>query len=199
MERWRNDIRRLIPTQPSKARAEHDKANILKDSWEAIFNGEAEEKATMKEFVAQHQAVDMEEMDNIITEEEVMAAVAACKVGKACGPDGLGNDWYKDHSELLVPVLVTLFNDCMNKGNTPASFLEAYIFSISKGGDHLNPLNYRSIALLNTDYKIFTRILAWRLRKFVDRLVNRRQYGFVPGRTIHEVIDLLEAAKEVCS
>jgi hypothetical protein len=198
-----NNIRRLIPTQSSKVRAEHDKANILKDSWEPIFNGEAEEKATMKEFVAQHQArweaVYMEEIDNAITEEEVRAAVAACKVGKACGPDGLGNDWYKDHSELLVPVLVTLFNDCMNKRNTPASFLEAYIFSIGKGGDHSNPLNYRPITLLNSDYKIFTRILAWRLRKFVDRLVNRRQYGFVPGRTIHEVIDLLEAAKEVCS
>jgi len=97
-----------------------------------------------------------------------------------------------------VPVLTKLFNSCTEEGHTPRSFLEAFIFSIGKGGDRTNPLNYRPIALLNTDYKIFTRILAWRVRKFDDRLVNYRQCGFVPGRTIHEVTDLLEAAKEQC-
>jgi ribonuclease HI len=198
-----NTIRTLTPTHTGRARAQHDKANVLRDNWEEIFNGEAEDKGSMKAYVAKHQKrwpeVDLTEMDNKITEEEVQAAVAACKLGKACGPDGLGNDWYKDHSAQLVPILTQLFNECMTQGHTPSSFLEAYIFSISKGGDHSNPLNYRPIALLNSDYKIFTRIMAWRLRVFVDRLVNRRQYGFVPGRTIHEVRDLLETAQEVCT
>jgi hypothetical protein len=36
------------------------------------------------------------------------------------------------------------------------------------------------------------------VRKYVNKLVNHRQYGFVPGRTIHEVIDLMEAAKTIC-
>jgi hypothetical protein len=54
---------------------------------------------------------------------------------------------------VLSLILTKLFNDFMAVGCTPTSFLEAYIFSISKGGDHTNPLNYRPIALLNTDYK----------------------------------------------
>jgi hypothetical protein len=35
-----NTIRTLIPTQTGRARAQHDKANALRDSWEEIFNGE---------------------------------------------------------------------------------------------------------------------------------------------------------------
>ncbi|GMF21500.1 unnamed protein product [Phytophthora fragariaefolia] len=144
------------------------------------------------------QKVDLAELDGASTEAEVTVATARCKAGKACGPDLLGNEWYKDHAKMLTPILTRLFNDCLDNGHTPSSFLEAYIFSIGKGGDTSNPLNYRPIALLNADYKIFTRILAWRVRKFILKLVNRRQCGFVPGRTIHEVIDMLEAAKEIC-
>lgn len=197
-----NTIPTLVPRDVQSTRVTHDKANILADSWAEIFNGEAEAKDTIDDFIAQYRGqwskMDMSDLDDEITEEEVAAAIAKCKPGKACGPDELGNEWYRDHGAQLVPILTRLFNDCMEEGHTPSSFLEAYIFSISKGGDTSNPLNYRPIALLNTDYKILTRILAWRVRKYIADLVNQRQCGFVPGRTIHEVIDLLEAAKETC-
>jgi hypothetical protein len=94
---------------------------------------------------------DLAALDEDITEEEVSAAIGCCKSGKACGPDDLSNKWYKDHAVLLVPVLTRLYNDCMITGDMPSTFLEAYIHSISKGGDSSNPLNYRPIALLNTD------------------------------------------------
>ncbi|GMF10854.1 unnamed protein product [Phytophthora lilii] len=80
----------------------------------------------------------------------------------------------------------------------PDSFLNANIHSISKGRNTSDPLNYRPIALLNSDYKVFTRILAWRLRRHLTKLVHSTQFGFTPGRTIHEAIDLFEAAKVLC-
>ncbi|OWZ17708.1 reverse transcriptase [Phytophthora megakarya] len=82
----------------------------------------------------------------------------------------------------------------MDSGQVPTSFLESHIFSISKGGDPTNPLNYRPIALLNCDYKIFTRILARRMRSYLPKMVHDTQFGFVPKRTIHGAIDLFEAA-----
>ncbi|KAE8984135.1 hypothetical protein PR001_g23257 [Phytophthora rubi] len=180
----------------------HDKANILADNWEPIFNGVAQAKESIEEYVGRlaqrWNRVDLQDIDADITEEEVMLAINRCKAGKTCGPDDLGNEWYKDNAERLVPILTQLFNSCMKDGRTPHSFLEAFIFSVSKGGDRSNPLNYRPIALLNTDYKIFTRILAWRVRKHISKLVHETQCGFVPGKTIHEVIDLFEAAKAVC-
>jgi hypothetical protein len=182
----------------------HDKANILKDSWEATFNGHADAVADIEAFIGNYakkwEKVDLSDIDDDITENEVRAAIADCKIGKACGPDELSNnEWYKDNVDTLVPVLTRIYNDCMEHGDTPSSFLEAYIHSISKGGDTANPLNYWPIALLNTDYNCFTRIIAWRVRRHITRLVSSRQCGFVPGRTIHEVIDLFEAAKAQCS
>ncbi|POM81527.1 Hypothetical protein PHPALM_488 [Phytophthora palmivora] len=131
-------------------------------------------------------------------ETEVRLSIEHGKPGKACGPDELGNAWYRDHVDKLVPILTKLFNAWFTRGDTPKSFLEAYIHSISKGGDRSNPLNYRPIALLNSDYKIFTRILAWRVRNHISQLVHPTQFGFVPGKTIHEAIDLYEAAKILC-
>jgi len=195
-------IPHLVPARMSVRRHCHDKANILRDSWSETFSGQAEDKRNIEQFIGRYspkwERVDMAEMDSSITEEQVVAAIARCKAGKACGPDELGNDWYKAHGEALAPVLTRIFNDCLEEGHTPSSFLEAYVHSISKGGDSSNPMNYRPIALLSTDYKIFTRIIAWRVRGYIDRLVSNRQCGFVPGRTIHEVIDMFEAAKETC-
>jgi len=193
----------LRPTNTAIKRHIHDKANILKDSREATFNGQADAVTDIEAFIGTYaktwEKVDLSDIDDDITEDKVRAAIAACKIGKACGPDELSNEWYKDNVDRLVPVLTRIYNDCMEHGDTPSSFLEAYIHSIRKGGDTANPLNYRPIALLNTDYNFFTRIIAWRVRRHITRLVSSRQCGFVPGRTIHEVVDLFEAAKAQCS
>ncbi|GMF46368.1 unnamed protein product [Phytophthora fragariaefolia] len=154
-------------------RADHDKSNIMADSWLEILNGQADEEEDIASYIAQFQdqwkRIDLTEIDADITEDEVAEAIRRCKPGKAVGPDELGKEWYRDHADELVPILTKLFNDCMAEGS-----------------------------LLNTDYKLLTRILAWRVRRYIAELVHSTQFGFVPGRTIHEDIDLLEAAKEQC-
>lgn len=42
--------------------------------------------------------------------------------------------------------------------------------------------NYRPIALLNADTKIYAKILALRLKKYMPEWVDPDQTGFVPGR-----------------
>eukprot|EP00644_Phytophthora_capsici_P018184 jgi/Phyca11/114184/e_gw1.25.59.1 len=171
-------------------------------SWEPIFNGKEVDAEQITTYVRRRAQgwtrTDLSELDERITEEEVNKAINHCSRGKACGPDGLSNDWYRDYQALLAPLLTGLFNTCLAEGKVPWSFREAFISSIPKGGDKSNPRNYRPIALLNTDYKIMTRIMAWRVRKRVEELVHDTQYGFVPGRTIHSTIDIFEAAKVKC-
>jgi hypothetical protein len=154
----------MVHRGDKEQRNEEDKANILRDSWEQILNRDSWDAQQRAEFITRCSrrwlAVDMVDLDAEITEEEVHAAIVACKLGKACGPDHLENEWYRYNEEQLTPVLTQHFNACLESGHTPSSFLKAYIFSISKGRDHTNPMNYRPIGLLNTDYKIFTRILA---------------------------------------
>ncbi|OWZ13402.1 Reverse transcriptase precursor, partial [Phytophthora megakarya] len=114
---------------------------------------------------------------------------------KASGPDLLGNGWYREYAEILAPLLTTLLTLWYEAGVFPSSFLEADIFCLKKGGDQDNPLNYRPLALLNTDYKVFTRVLATRVSKTLGDLIHTNQNRFVPHRHIHETIDLLTAAQ----
>ncbi|OWZ05498.1 Reverse transcriptase precursor [Phytophthora megakarya] len=94
-----------------------------------------------------------------ITEEKVAEAIGACSPWKAYGLDSLNNDWYRDFEEQQTPILTILFNIWYKKGVFPNTFLETDIFCLKKSGDASNPLNYRPLALLNSDYKIFTRII----------------------------------------
>ena len=46
--------------------------------------------------------------------------------------------------------------------------------------------NYRPITLLNTDYKILAKILAFRLKQFMNTIASPQQNGFVPNRSRDE-------------
>ncbi|DAZ99148.1 TPA: hypothetical protein N0F65_010232 [Lagenidium giganteum] len=59
--------------------------------------------------------------------------------------------------------------------------------------DSASGLDFRPIALLSTDYKLFTRVLANRLRPMLPRIVHPLQTRFVPGRDIHSTIDVFLA------
>ena len=48
--------------------------------------------------------------------------------------------------------------------------------------------NIRSISLLNSDYKIYSSVLANRLRSTIYTLVHKDQIGYAPGRNIMDSI-----------
>ncbi|KAF1321216.1 reverse transcriptase, partial [Globisporangium splendens] len=124
------------------------------------------------------------------------AAVKKCKRGKAHGPDELGNDWYRDHCDEITGLFERLFNLWIPECVLPSSFSEALIHCIKKSVSAASPLDYRPIALLNSDYKIFTRIFVTRLRTVLPWLIHHMQAGFVPGRAIPTTIDVLLAAQQ---
>ncbi|KAF1336803.1 reverse transcriptase, partial [Globisporangium splendens] len=139
--------------------------------------------------------VDLSSICAPIQEDEVKLAIRKCQRGKAHGPDELGNDWYRDCVTDLVPLMTTLFNTWLARGVIPSSFGAAHVQCIKKSRTSATPLEHRPIALLNSDYKVFTRIFATRLRPMMPLLVHAKQAGFVPGRYITTVIDTLNAAK----
>ena len=75
---------------------------------------------------------------------------------------------------------------------------ESVVSCIKKSKSAERPLDYRPIALLNSDYKIFTRVFASRLRSLLSSLIHPLQTGFVPRREMSTIFDILAAAK-ICS
>ncbi|GMF50901.1 unnamed protein product [Phytophthora fragariaefolia] len=150
-----NIIHELKQTNGHTERGPADKANIFADAGFPIMNYNNVDRKSIDEYVERFKngwaKPDLSGMDNRITETEVEAAIRKCKRGKAGGPDKLGNNWYKDHSKALTPLLTTLYNRWIEEGKFPARFQQGYIFSIKKKGDSSEPLTYRLIDLLNSE------------------------------------------------
>ena len=52
--------------------------------------------------------------------------------------------------------------------------------------------NWRPITLLNTDYKIFSKLIALRLQSVIEKIVHTDQKGFIKGRSISELIRYID-------
>lgn len=91
---------------------------------------------------------------------------------------------YKKYADILLPLLLKVYNYTFQSGVLPASTNEVVVIVLLKPGkDALLPDSYRPISLLRTDVKLLARVLASRLAKVVHKPVHRDQLGFIPTRS----------------
>lgn len=122
-------------------------------------------------------------LEDPITEEEILKILKESPAGKSPGPDGLSVVYYKKFSDSLVPRLCSYMNKIGGNREIRREALEAMITIIPKEGkDPLLCSSYRSIPLLNSDVKLFAKILASRMKTVMNDLVHTDQVGFIPGR-----------------
>lgn len=114
------------------------------------------------------------------------------KADKTPGPDGFSTKFYKVFKEELSENLKELMNEVIKTGESPPTWQEATITLLPKENSDLkSPKNYRLISLLNTDYKLFAKILAERLKEFLKGFIQEDQAGFLPGRQIKDNLRIL--------
>ena len=87
--------------------------------------------------------------------------------------------------------LVNILNSCLDSGCQSLSQRCGVISLSFKKGDRLDPKNWRPISFLNVDYKLTARVIAGRLLKVINLLVDKDQTCRVPGRYIGENMALL--------
>lgn len=119
-------------------------------------------KSQLARFVTIPAAMQITEEDNAsllrrITDEEVTAAIRTLQRNKSAGPDGLGNDFYKDFEDLVTARLTSTFNGILHGEAMPATFGASLIVPLRKKGDSTNAMDYRPISLLNSSYKILAK------------------------------------------
>jgi hypothetical protein len=147
-----------------------------------------------------------------VTTEEVRKAVKDAPLGKATGLDGIPYEIYKfllnttAHikdknlpTELRGPlaferILALIFKSIQTSGLTNNSqFNSGWLCPLYKKNDITDPVNYRPITLLNTEYKLMTRTLAMRLADVATEILDEDQAGFVPNRSILDHVRLSKA------
>ncbi|TYZ66132.1 hypothetical protein PybrP1_000525 [[Pythium] brassicae (nom. inval.)] len=94
----------------------------------------------------------------------------------------------------LCLLLTTLKNAWWLERVVPRTFLQAHIACIKKTNAAASALDYRPILLLNSDNKIYARVMANQLQRKIAGIVSATQSGFVLGRTVHATVDHLHAA-----
>ncbi|XP_048340566.1 cytosolic phospholipase A2 beta-like [Sphaerodactylus townsendi] len=129
---------------------------------------------------------DLEELNKNITEEEITSVINNLQEDKAPGPDGLTPKYYKKMKETILPNMTELFNEVLEGKGIPKSWEEAFITLIPKTQQEvLEVSSYRPISRLNVDYKVFTKILAERLKKkFLKEYIGEDQLLRNPSHTI---------------
>ena len=102
---------------------------------------------------------------------------------KSSGPDNILNEFLKNGSLVLGPILTKLFNTIVSCGHFPTPWTEGFILPIHLGGDKHNLSSYRGITLVSCLSKLFTRILNTRIIEWSNRttVISDAQFDLRPG------------------
>jgi endonuclease/exonuclease/phosphatase family metal-dependent hydrolase len=118
----------------------------------------------------------------------VLDLLAHAPRSRSPGMDGIPFEVYhylagrsRPFLDLLVAVLGGAFS-----GVFPPSWQQTRMVLLFKKGDPLLLANWRPLSLINSDAKLFTKLLANRFNRVLPKLINPYQTGFLPHRLISD-------------
>lgn len=179
-----------------------DILNEIKTFYETLYkddNNNIDSTVTLNNFIreTEHNKLSQEDKDlceQQLTIDELKNAVQLLNRGSAPGTDGLTPAFFIRFWEVLELPLYANFVESIAQGELSLSQRRGIISLLHKGKQlskcDLN--NYRPITLTNTDYKIYTKVLALRLQKVIKSIISEEQSGFIKGRTISTHIRLID-------
>src|SRR2546421_1437427 len=130
-----------------------------------------------------------------ISSKEIQEVIKELPNNKVPGPDSIPYEFYKLALPAVTDIFETLFNDILKGSEIPTSWTKSYITLIPKKEEDKSEIkNWRPIALINSDAKIFLKILANRVGKAVNTILPEHQKEFLSGRnTIDATLNIIEA------
>jgi len=176
----------------------HDEKDVVIEKYMRKMWAERDHRIELLDPKLQWQKSGLEETERIlnkpITQEEVVGAIAKLKNNKAPGCDLIPNEIWKGWSETNINSLTREFEKARLNNEFPQTWKEPDIRWLFKKGDPLEIANYRPIALGNTLYKLYMRILTNRLEELVEStgIVSDEQQGFRTDRSCAAAIIMLK-------
>lgn len=141
--------------------------------------------------------------EGLFTKKELWESLKGLRTGKSPGSDGLPPEFYLAFWDILGDLLLSVLNECSLNGTLTASQREGLLRLTYKKDDKRLPKNWRPISLLNTDYKVASKIITNRLKQVMGSIVHQDQTCGVIGRSIfsnlqlvRDVLDMVDKTNE---
>jgi hypothetical protein len=126
-----------------------------------------------------------------ISKEEVKEAIKNLKNWKAPGSDSIPSELIKYGGEDMYNFIFRICHRVWSEEVMPETWSEAIIIPLHKKGDKTECSNYRGISLLNSVYKVFSKILLNRLTPYAEECLGEYQSGFRKGRSTIEQLSVI--------
>ncbi|GJX91166.1 RNA-directed DNA polymerase, eukaryota, reverse transcriptase zinc-binding domain protein [Tanacetum coccineum] len=143
------------------------------------------------------------DLERVFVEEEIKEAVWDCGLDKSPGPDGFTFGFFRRFWNLIEGDVVEAVNHLFNNGFRHSGGNSSFIALIPKFQGVKMVNDYRPISLIDSLYKIITKLLTNRLVTVIDGLVNEVQSAFIANRQIldgpfilNEIIHWCKAKKK---
>lgn len=99
----------------------------------------------------------------------------------------------------VIRVLKNVYNDIEEHGTAAnTDFALGWMCLLYKKKDKREIENYRPISLMNSDYKILTKIQAIKMSKIIHKIIHKTQAGFIPKRSIADQVKLTVTMLNYC-
>ena len=137
------------------------------------------------------------ELSSEILPHEVLASINTIKQGKAAGIDGVYPDMIKHLGPRAVKWLANAFTQTILSGRLCYLWKRAKVLAILKPGKPADdPNSYRPISLLCCLYKLFERVILFRLSPVFEAHIPHEQAGFREHRGTEEQVVALTSLIE---
>ncbi len=206
LERKNGQKRLMHSLRDNTGRLLHESAEIRKCAvgfYETLFKKESQEipevAQSFYEGLPQVSEETNIELGGLISEAELYTALQSLESGKAPGMDGLPVDLYKVFWKEISKDLSLVLMNSLENGLLPISCRRAILTLLPKKGDLQEIKNWRPVALLSTDYKLLSKVLAMRLKKAMEQIIHVDQTYCIPNRLILDNIILIRDVLDLSS
>jgi ribonuclease HI len=131
-------------------------------------------------------------LEPLFSLEEVTEALDSSKGKSAPGSSGLTYEMIQSLRPEIDPKLCNSFNEYKKSLKFPESWNTSIIKLIPKKKNSHKMIDKRPISLTESSYKIYMKLKCQRYRKFLNDIISPVQMGFVPGRSTHQNIILIQ-------
>ncbi|GKD99172.1 RNA-directed DNA polymerase, eukaryota, reverse transcriptase zinc-binding domain protein, partial [Tanacetum coccineum] len=127
-----------------------------------------------------------------ITDNEIKKVMFSTADNKAPGPDGFSAKFFKATWHIVGSDVWSAVKEFFSSGKLLDELNATIISLIPKITTPMLVTDFRLIACCNVVYKCISKVIIMRIKGYLDKLINKNQSAFIPGRLIQDNILLAQ-------